>query len=101
MASEFNQLRQSFIRTPRAFKYGMTLAYCIKIEVSSTTRSFESDLTRFSEKVEASRTASFRGQEISPMVSGDVPRYTKEVLRRKGNFFFDFVAFFPDFKDLT
>ena len=87
MASEVNQLRQSFIRTPRAFRNGMTLAYWIKIEVSRASRSFESDLTRFSEKVEASRTASFRGQEIFPMVSGDVPRYTKEVLRKKSKFF--------------
>ena len=102
MASEVNQLRQSFIRTPRAFRNGMTLAYWIKIEVSRASRSFESDLTRFSEKVEASRTASFRGQEIFLMVSGDVPRYTKEVLRgKKSNFFFDFVAFVPDFKDFT
>ncbi len=54
----------------------MTLAYWIKIEVSRASRSLESDLTRFSEKVEASRTASFRGQEIFPMESGDVPRYT-------------------------
>ena len=88
MASEVNQLRQSFIRTPRAFRNGMTLAYWIKIEVSRASRSFESDLTRFSEKVEASRTASFRGQEIFPMVSGDVPRYTKEVLRKKSKFIF-------------
>ena len=66
----------------------MTLAYWIKIEVLRATRTFESDLTRFSEKVEASRRASFRGQEIFPMVSGDVPRYTKEVLRNKSKYFF-------------
>ena len=35
------------------------------------------------------------------MLSGDEPRYTKEVLRKKVNFFFDFVAFVLDFKDLT
>ena len=57
----------------------MTLAYQIKIEVSRPSKSFESDLTKFSEKVLASRTASYRGQEIFTMVSGDVPRYTKEV----------------------
>ena len=35
--------------------------------------------------------ASFRGQEIFPMMSGDVPRYTKEVSRKKSaNFFQDF-----------
>ena len=88
MASEVNQLRQCFIRTPRAFRNGMALAYWIKIEVSRGSRSFESNLTRFSEKVEASRTASFRGQEIFPMALGDVPRYTKEVLRKKSNIFF-------------
>ena len=48
-------------------------------KVSRASRCFESDLSRFSEKVEASRTVSFRDQEIFPMVSGDVPRYTKEV----------------------
>ena len=79
MASEVNQIVQSFIKTPRGFQNGMTLAYWMEIEVSKASRSFESDLTRFSEKVEASRTASFRGQEIFPMVPGDVPRYTKEV----------------------
>ena len=101
MASEVNQIVQSFIRTPRGFQNGMTLAYWIKIEVSRACRSLESDLTRFSEKVEASRTASFRVQEIFLMVPGDVPRYTKEVLRKKSNFFFDFVALVPDFRDLT
>ena len=79
MALEVNQIVQSFIRTPRGFQNGTTLAYWFKIEVSGASRSLESDFTRFSEKVEASRTASFRGQEIFPMVSGDVPRYTKEV----------------------
>ena len=79
MTSEVNPIVQSFIRTPRGFQNGMTLAFWIKIEVSRASRSFESYLTRFSEKVEAFRTASFRGQEIFPMVSGDVPRYTKEV----------------------
>ena len=79
MASEVNQIAQSFIKTSRGFRNGMTLAYWIKIEVSRASRSFESDLTRFSEKVEASRTASFRGQEIFPIMSEDVPRYTKEV----------------------
>ena len=88
MASEVNQIVQSFIRTPRGFQNGMTLAYWIKIEVSRASRSLESDLTRFSEKVEASRTASFRGQEIFPMVSGDVPRYTKKDLRKKSAIFF-------------
>ena len=88
MASEVNQIVQSFIRTPRGFQNGMTLAYWIKIEVSRASRSFKSDLTRFSEKVEASRTASSRGQEIFPMVSGDVPMYTKEDLRKKSAIFF-------------
>ena len=53
----------------------MTLAYWIKIEVSRASRSFESDSTRFSENVEASRMASFRGQEIFPIMSGVVLRY--------------------------
>ena len=79
MASEVNQIVQSVIRTPRGFRNGMTLAYWIKIEVSRASRSFLSDLTKFSEKVSASRMASFRGQEIFPKVSGDVPSYTKEV----------------------
>ena len=87
MASEVNQIVQSFIRTPRGFQNGMTLAYLIKIEVSRASRSFESDLTRFSEKVEASRMATFGGQEIFSMVSGVVPRNTKEVLRKKVFFF--------------
>ena len=43
---------------------------------------------RLSEKVEASRLASFRGQEIFPMVSGDVPKYTKEDFRKKSAIFF-------------
>ena len=72
MASEVNEIVQSFMRTPIGFRNGMTLAYWIKIEVSTA-------LNRFSEKVEASRMASFRGQETFPMVSGDAPRYTKEV----------------------
>ena len=61
----------------------MTLAYQIKIEVLRPSRSFELDLTKFSEKVLASRTASIRGQEIFPMVSGYVPRYTKEGFEKK------------------
>ena len=36
-------------------------------KVSRASRCFESDLSRFSEKVEASRTASFRDQEIFPI----------------------------------
>ena len=32
--------------------------------------------------------ASFRGQKIFPMMSGDVPRYTKEVSRKKSAIFF-------------
>ena len=83
MASEVNEIVQSFMRTPRGFRNGMTLAYWIKIEVSRAFRSFKSDLTRFSEKVEASRMASLRGQKTFPMVSGDPPRCTNEVLRKK------------------
>ena len=88
MASEVNQIVQSFIRTSRGFRNGMTLAYWIKIEVSRASRSSKSDLSRLSEKVEASRMASFRGQEIFPMVSGDVPKYTKEDFRKKSAIFF-------------
>ena len=87
MASEVNQIVQSFIRTPRGFQKGMTLAYWIKIEVSRASGGFESDFSRLSERVEASRTASFRGQELFPMVSGDVSRYTKEDLRKNLPFF--------------
>ena len=75
------------MRTPRAFQNGMKLAYWIKPEVSRAPRSFVSDMTRISEKVEASRTASFRGQEVFPMVSGHVPSYTKEVLRKQDEVF--------------
>ena len=32
--------------------------------------------------------ASFRGQEIFPMMSGDVPRHTRKVLRKKSEIFF-------------
>ena len=78
----------------------MTLAYWFKIEVSRASRSLESDFTRFSEQFEARRTASLRGQEIFLMVSGDVPRYTKEVLTKKVQFFFDFVAFVSTFNTL-
>ena len=35
----------------RAFQNGMTLTYWIKIEVSRAPRSFDSDLSQFSEKV--------------------------------------------------
>ena len=101
MALKVNQIVQSFIRTPRGFRNGMTLAYWIKIEVSRASRSLESDLTRFSEKVEAFRRVTFRGQEIFPMLSGDVARYTKENLRKKSAIFFDFVALVLDFRDLT
>ena len=32
--------------------------------------------------------ASFRGQEIFPMMSRDVPRHTRKVLRKKSEIFF-------------
>ena len=88
MASEVNQIMLSFIRTPRGFKNGMTLAYWIKIEVSRASRSLESDLTRFSEKIEASRTASFRGQEIFPMVPGDEGGILRRFREKNPQFFF-------------
>ena len=72
----------------RAFQNGMTLAYWSKNELSRAPRSFESDLIKFSGKVWASRTASFRGQEIFPMMSGDAPRHTKVVSSKKMQFFF-------------
>ena len=72
----------------RAFRNGMTLAFWMKIEVSRALWSFDSDLSKFSEKVSTSRMASFRGQEIFPMVSGDAPRCTKEVSRKKTAIFF-------------
>ena len=34
--------------------------------------------------------ASFRGQASIPMMLGDAPRYTKEVLRKKRTIFFNF-----------
>ena len=67
----------------RAFQNGMTLAYWMKIEVSRDPRSFDSDLSKFSEKIRTSRMASFRGQEIFPMMSGDAPRCINEVSRKK------------------
>ena len=70
MASEVNQIEQSFIRTSRGFQNGMTLAYWIKIEVSRASRSFKSVLTRFGEKVEASRMASQRSEDFSNGVRG-------------------------------
>ena len=35
----------------RDFKNGMTLAYWMKIEVSRDPKSFDSDLSKFSEKI--------------------------------------------------
>ncbi len=66
----------------------MTLVNWLKIEASRAPGSFDSDLSKNFEKVWASNMASFRGQEIFPMVLGDGPRYTKEVLRKKMTFFF-------------
>lgn len=87
---------------PRAFRNGMTLAFWMKIEVSRALWSFDSDLSKFSEKVSTSRMASFRGHEIFPMVSGDVPRYTKEVLRKKKSFiFFEILTLVPNFRDFS
>ena len=83
MTSEVFQPWESKICMSRAFQNGMTLAYWWKNEVSRAPRSFDPNFSKFCEKVWASRMASFRGQEIFPMVSGDVPRYTKEVLRKK------------------
>ena len=50
-------------------------------KVSRASRCFESDLSRFSEKVEASRTASFRDQEIFPIVSPGILRRFREKTR--------------------
>ena len=41
--------------------------------------------------------ASFRGQEIFPKVSGDVPRYTKKVYRKKCTEILTLVQTFRDF----
>ena len=51
MTSEVMRLLKYQIGESRAFQNGMTLAYPIKIEVSRPSRSFESDLTKFCEKV--------------------------------------------------
>lgn len=61
--------QRSDIRGTRCFAWFSSASQ----NVSRASRSFESDLTRFSKKVEASRTASFRGQEIFLIVSWDVP----------------------------
>ena len=45
--------------------------------------------------------ASFRGQEIYPMVSGDCSRYSKEVLRKKTAIFFEFVTLVQHFRDFS
>ena len=72
----------------RAFRNGKTLAYWSKNEISRAPRTFESDLIKFSGKVGASRMASFRGQEIFPMMSGDAPRHTNEISSKKSAIFF-------------
>ena len=44
--------------------------------------------------------ASFRGQEIFPMMSGDVPRHTRKVLRKKSEiFFFEILTLVGKFRD--
>ena len=44
--------------------------------------------------------ASFRGQEIFPMMSGDVPRHTRKVLRKKkGNIFYEILTLVGKFRD--
>ena len=40
--------------------------------------------------------ASFRGPESIPMILGDAPRYTKEILRKNGQFFLTLVGQFRD-----
>ena len=67
---------ESKICMSRAFQNGMTLGYWSKNELFRAPRRFESNLIKFSGKVWASWTASFRGQEIFPMMSGDAPRHT-------------------------
>ena len=69
----------------------MKFAYWSRNEISRSPRSFDSDLIKFSGKDWASRTASLRGQEIFPIMSGDTHRHTKEVSSKKSaNFFWDF-----------
>ena len=72
----------------RGFQNGMALAYWSKNKPSRDPRSFDSNLIKFSEKDWGSRMASFRGQASIPMMLGDAPRYTKEVLRKKRTIFF-------------
>ena len=83
----------------RAFRNGKTLAYWSKNVLSRAPRSFESDLIKFSGKVWASRTASFRGQEIFPMMSGDAPRHTKLVSSKKNAIFFEILTLVGHFRD--
>ena len=83
----------------RAFQNGMTLAYWSKNELSRAPRRFESDLIKFSGKVWASRTASFRGQEIFPMMSGDAPRHTRVVSSKKNAIFFEILTLVGNFRD--
>ena len=69
-----------------------------KIEVSRAPRNFDSDLIKFGGKVWTSRTASFRGQENFPMMSGYVPMYTKRGFKKKKfNFCGDII--FGQFRD--
>ena len=88
MTSDVFQLLESKIGMSRAFQNAMTLAYWSKNELSRAPRSFEADLIKFSGKVLASRMASFRGQEIFPMMSGDAPRHSNEISSKKSAIFF-------------
>ena len=54
MTSEVNQHLLSKMFMSRAFRNGMTLAYWMEIEVSRTPLSFDSDLSKFIERVWAS-----------------------------------------------
>ena len=75
MTSQVFKLQESQICVSRDFQNGMALAYWPKNENSRDPRSFDSYLVKFSGKVWGSGMASFRGQEIFPMMSGVVPRY--------------------------
>ena len=70
--------RSPFVQTYPKKHTAAQMTHCIN-EPSRAPKSFESDLIKFSGKVWASRTATFRGQE-------DAPRHTKEVTSKKGHF---------------
>ena len=76
------------------------MVWHLHMHIGPKMSSQKSDLINFSGKVWASRTASFRGQEIFPMMSGDAPRHIKEVSSKKNAiFFFEVLSLVPHFRD--